>query len=221
MRDEILQAIRKKTSLEQKVFDNTYNTLLILKDALNEISSELNDELDLGKKVKIEYRDKGKFEAQLQIASDMLIFHMQTNVFKFNREHEMWNNAYVSGDPDNGYCGIINIYNFLTDSFKYNRNSDMGYLIGRIFINQENKYFVEGKRQLSLRHHDFGEAQVDKQALVDIVEAAVEYSLEFDPLVPLYDTVKLVSVEDLNTKFEIPKTQVCKRLGYEFNSDDI
>ena len=42
------------------------------------------------------------------------------------------------------YCGVINMYNFLSDSFKYNRENDLGYLIGRMFINKENT-FVEGK----------------------------------------------------------------------------
>ena len=43
----------------------------------------------------------------------------------------------VSGQNQLGtFCGIINIYNFLSDSFKYNRESDLGYLVGRIFINK-------------------------------------------------------------------------------------
>ena len=122
---------------------------------------------------------------------------------------------------ENSYCGIINIYNFLADSFKYNRNGDEGYLVGRIFINHENQYFVEGKRQVSLRHNSFGTRRIDREAIMDIVEAAIDYVLDFDLLVPPYDTVKVVTVDQLNTKIENSKMQTGKRMGYKFNSDDI
>ena len=55
---------------------------------------------------------------------------------------------YPEENPNRGFCGLIHIYNFLNDSFKYNRVHDLGYLIGRIFINHENHFMVQGKRQL-------------------------------------------------------------------------
>ncbi len=222
LREGILRMINEKTTLKQLVYDNTFNVFTELKEVLHEMSAELNEATEeLDRRIKIEYRDRGKFEAQLQVAGDTLIFSMHTNVFEFNREHIIWQNSYVEKDKDNSYCGIINIYNFLSDSFKYNRNADEGYLIGRIFINREYQYFVEGKRQVSLRHNNFGSARLDKQALVGIAEAAVNYSLDFDLLVPPYDAVKIVSVDQMNTKIENSKMQTGKRLGYRFNSDDI
>ncbi|MDR2936578.1 MAG: hypothetical protein LBU80_04465 [Rikenellaceae bacterium] len=222
LREGILRMINEKTTLKQQVYDNTFNAFTELKEVLHEMSAELNEATEeLDRRIKIEYRDRGKFEAQLQVAGDTLIFSMHTNVFEFNREHIIWQNSYVEKDKDNSYCGIVNIYNFLSDSFRYNRNADEGYLIGRIFINRESQYFVEGKRQVSLRHNNFGSARLDKPALAGIAEAAVNYSLEFDLLVPPYDAVKIVSVDQMNTKIENSKMQTGKRLGYRFNSDDI
>lgn len=223
LREQIKEHLIKKANLQQQVFDNTFAVFNDLKEILHEMTSELNDELDeqIDKRVRIEYRDRGKFEAQLQIAGDVLIFSMHTNIFEFNREHIIWQNSYVRDEKRNSYCGVINIYNFLADSLKYNRNADEGYLIGRIFINRENHYFVEGKRQMSLKHNNFGSAVIDKAAIVNIVECAANYALEFDLLVPPYDLVKVVSVEQLNTKIENSKIQTGKRLGYKFNSDDI
>ena len=222
-RERIEQMLIHKGNLQQKVIDNTLGTFNMLKDVLNEMAAELNDELEgrIDKRVRIEYRDRGKFECQLQVAGDLLIFIMHTDVFEFNRENDIWGNDYVAGNPDNAYCGVINIYNFLSDSFKYNRNSDEGYLIGRLFINHEMQYCVEGKRQLSVRHDTFGSHAIDRGALLGIVSTAVEYSLAFNLLVPPYDNVKCVSVEQMNTKFEQTKIQVGKRLGYKFNSDDV
>ena len=116
---------------------------------------------------------------------------------------------------------MINIYNFLSDSFRYNRSADEGYLIGRIFINREMQYFVEGKRQISMRHNSFGTQRIDRAALLNIIENAIDYTVDFALLVPPYDAVKVVTVDQLNTKIENSKMQTGKRLGYKFNSDDI
>ena len=138
IRGSLIEKLSQKASLSQKVFDNTFSVFGRLKEVLHEMSSEIDDALEEEGKdeVKIEYRDRGKFEAQLQIAEDILIFSMHSNVFEFNREHIIWQNSYVRDNRDNSYCGIINIYNFLSDSFKYNRSADEGYLIGRIFVNR-------------------------------------------------------------------------------------
>ena len=223
LRGQILTTLVQKANLQQQVYDNTFAVFNDLKETLHEMSSEINDELEeqLDKRVRIEYRDRGKFEAQLQVAGDILIFSMHTNVFEFNREHIIWQNSYVRDNKQNSYCGIINIYNFLSDSLKYNRNADEGYLVGRIFINREMQYFVEGKQQMSMRHNNFGQGAIDKSAIVNIIEHAINYALEFDLLVPPYEISKVVSVDQLNTKIENSKMQTGKRLGYKFNADDI
>ena len=165
---------------------------------------------------RLEYRDRGKFEAQLQVADDILIFSMHSNVFEFNREHIIWQNSYVRDNKANSYCGMINIYNFLSDSFKFNRNADEGYLIGRIFINREKCYFVEGKQQTSMRPMQFGKAEIDSEALVRILESAIYYALNFDLLLPSYDDNKRVTVDQFNTKLDNSKFVTGKqsRIGF-------
>ncbi len=215
--------LTEKANMQQKVYDNTFSIFNELKELLHEFSAELDEALEgkLDKRVRIEYRDRGKFEAQLQVGGDMLIFAMHTNVFSFPRDHAIWSNPYASGDPSNAFCGVINVYNFLADSFRYNRGEDYGYLIGRIYINRNLHYFVEGKRQQGIHHDCFGSGQIDRSAMLGIIRSAVAYSLEFDALVPPYDLVKVVQVEDLNTKFESSKIIAGKRLGYDFCIDDI
>jgi len=204
------------------VFDNTFSVFGNLKEVLHEMSSEIDDTLEeAGKEARIEYRDRGKFEAQLQIADDILIFSMHSNVFEFNREHIIWQNSYVQQARENSYCGLINIYNFLSDSFKFNRNADEGYLIGRIFINRERRYFVEGKRQTSLRAMDFGRDEIDREALIPVLESAIAFSLEFDLLMPPYEGNKRVTVDQFNTKMDNSKFVTGKRLGYDFDVEDI
>ena len=223
LREKILATIINKSTLKQHIFDNTFTTFNELKDVLFEIASELDDDLDgkLDKRVRIEYRDRGKFEAQLQIASDLLIFRMHTDVFEFDSNHIIWQNEYVQRERDNSYCGVIDIYNFLSDSFKFNRNADEGYLIGRLFINREKSFFVEGKRQTLQRPMHFGQKQITREALISIMETAINYAINFDLLVPDYEDNKRVTVDQFNSKMDNSKFVTGKRIGYEFNVDDI
>ena len=223
LKEKILETIVSKTTLKQKVFDNTFSVFNELKDTLLELSSELDDALEgrLDRRVRLEYRDRGKFEAQLQIGADLLIFQMHTDVFEFDTNHIIWQNPYVQADRTNSYCGVINIYNFLSDSFQRGRNADEGYMIGRIFINRERSYFVEGKRQTSLRAIAFGRRQIDRDALVEVLETAINYAINFDLLVPPYEQNKRVTVDQFNSKMDNSKFVTGKRLDYDFNVDDI
>lgn len=223
LRARILDTIIRKSTLKQKVFDNTFAAFNSLKETLLEMASEMDDQLDgkLDRRVRLEYRDRGKFEAQLQVANDILIFQMHSDVFEFDPSHAIWKTPYVAADRENSYCGVINIYNFLSDSFKFNRNADEGYLIGRIFINRERRYFAEGKQQTSMRAERFGETEIDREALVAILEAAIDFSLNFDLLMPPYEENKRVTVDQFNTKMDNSKFVTGKRLGYEFDISDI
>ena len=223
LREKILATVIEKSTLKQRVFDNTFATFNSLKDTLLEMASEMDDALEgkLDKRVRLEYRDRGKYEAQLQIANDLLIFKMNTDVYEFDSNHIIWQNAYVQEDKVNSYCGVINIYNFLSDSFKFSRSDDEGYLIGRIFINRERKFFVEGKRHTLVRPMAFGKADIDREALVTILETAINYALNFDLLVPPYEECKRVTVDQFNTKMDNSKFVTGKRRDYDFNVDDI
>ena len=223
LRAKILEAIVKKSTLKQQIFDNTFSVFNELKETLFEMASEIDDELDgkLDRRVRIEYRDRGKFEAQLQVASDLLIFRMHTDIFEFDSNHIIWQNGYVQQERDNSYCGVIDIYNFLSDSVKFNRNADEGYLIGRIFINREKCFFDEGKRQTLVRPMNFGQEKITREALVAIMETAIHYAINFDLLVPSYEDNKRVTLDQFNSKMDNSKFTTGKRLGYEFNVDDI
>ena len=194
----LFNLIKDKSVLKQDVFSNIILNFKVLKGVLKEIGDDLNDKLsDVDERIIIEYKDSGEFEAQLRVSGDLLVFQMHTNVFKFGPENSLWKTSYISENSNRGYCGLINIYNFLNDSFKYNRSNDLGYLIGRLFINHENHFMVQGKRQLGFLYNDFINSTVDKDKLKSIVQSAILYSLDFDLLVPSYELVNKVSVDEV------------------------
>lgn len=218
----IVDTLKSKSVLKQKVFDNTAEAFLTIKDILKNLSREVNSNLSgIDPRVRMEYTDRSTFDAQIRVAADMLLFSMHSNIFQFDREHPAWKTAYIQKNKFNAYSGIINIYNFLADSFKYSRLDDLGYLIARIFINHENQYFVEGKRQMGMLFTNYGNEAFSPESLKTIVYTAINYSLEFDLLVPPYDTVKIASVGQAESKIQHSRLITGKRLGFQFNSDDV
>jgi hypothetical protein len=221
-KQEIIGTLKEKSILKQRVFDNTFESFCNLKDVLKNLAKEVNTNLaGMDSRIKLEYTDRSNFDAQIKVAGDILLFSMHSNIFQFDREHPAWKTAYIQKNKYNAYSGIINIYNFLADSFKYSRQDDLGYLIARIFINHEKQYFVEGKRQMGMLFTNYGSEEINKQSLQIIITTAIQYSLEFDLLVPPYDTVKIATVGQAEAKIQHSRVITGKRLGFQFNSDDV
>ena len=219
--DLLFNLIKDKGVLKQDVFSNIILNFKILKNVLKEIGDDLKDRIDkVDERVIVEYKDSGEFEAQLRVSGDLLMFQMHSNVFKFDMNNSLWKSSYLSENPHRGYCGVINIYNFLNDSFKYNRVNDLGYLIGRVFVNHENHFMVEGKRQLGFLYNDFAKSTVNKDQLKSIVQSAILYALDFDLLIPNYDIVKETSVSQVQQISDTLKLKTGKRLGFTFQSNN-
>lgn len=219
---QILQNLDGKSTIKQQVYDNTFDIFYRVKEILNNLVDSINNGIQSqDKRIRLEYKDRGEFEAEIKVAGDVLIFSMHSNIFTFDREHLIWKASYVQNDKQNAYCGVISMYNFLADSFKYSRMDDLGYLIGRIFVNKNYHYFVEGKRQMGFLYNNFGSAVLNEEDLTKIIETAILYTIEFDLLAPPYDAVKLATVSQMNMKIDSARFQTGKRLGFKFNSDDV
>jgi hypothetical protein len=97
--------------------------------------------------------------------------------------------------------------------------NDLGYLIARIFINSENHFMVQGKRQLGFLYNDMQNSIIDRDQMKAIIQSAVLYALDFDLLVPPYDVVKEVSVSEMQAVSQGLKVGTGKRLGFKFSAD--
>lgn len=217
----ILQLLKEKSSLKQNVYHNNIKVFEQLKDVVKELVHGLKHEAEkIDKRLAIDYKDKGPYEIELRVAGDVLLFHMHTNVFEFDKSHHIWKTAYVREDETRSYCGMIYVYNFLADSFKYNRVSDVGYMIARIFINKEMHYFVEGKRQLGFLYNDFANKEIDTETLKNVVVSTVIYALSFDLFTPPFDEMQEISVSQILEASENMRIKTGKRLGFRFQADN-
>jgi hypothetical protein len=220
-RELIIKTLKEKSSMKQDVYANTLHTFNVFKATAKQIAADLKKEaIAIDKRVVIEYKEKGAFEFELRVAGDLLIFNMHTNIFEFDKSHNVWKSSYVKDDHLRSFCGIINVYNFLNDSFTYNRVNDSGYVIGRVFVNKENHYFVEGKRQLGFLYNDFVHCVIDGDAVKQILESTILYCLNFDLFTPPFDSIKEISVADMQTATEGMQIKTGKRLGFRFQADN-
>ncbi len=217
----IMQMLKDKACLKQDIFQNTKESFSQLKEVLYDIIDDIKKSFgESDSRVRLEYDDKGDYEAQITVGGDVLHFYMHTNVFKFESTNSLWRTSYLEEDESRGYVGVINIYNFLADSIRYNRIHDSGYLIARIFINKEDHFLVQGKRQLGFLYNDFTNASLDQAGLRGIVESAIIYTLDFDLFTPPYQDVQEVSVQQIEAVSQHLNIKTGKRLGFKFQSDN-
>lgn len=217
----IIQTLQEKASLKQDIFKLTVETFDTFKAQLKKVAHRLNEKVSsIDSRIMIEYHERSPFSVYIRTAGDLLIFEMHTNVFLFDSQHKVWNLSYVQDDHSRAYCGLISIYNFLSDSLKYKRVNDLGYLIGRLFMNKEKHFIIEGKRQMGYLYNNFQTDVLGEERIEQIIESAILFCLNFDLLTPPYDTVQEATLNQLNENAQILNSTTGKRLGFRFHHDD-
>lgn len=216
----ILKLLSEKSTMKQDVYSNTIAVFNHLKDILKERAETLTEQITkVDRRVNITYKDLSLQAMQIKVAGDMLDFQMHSNVFEFEQTHPMHKTGYIKAHPFNSYCGVINVYNFLADSYKYNRLNDVGYLIARIFINRENRFFIETKTQIGYKYHNFSAAAISLDDLNTIVNELIIFAIAFDLYTPPYDAVRQVTVYEMQEKSSSAALRTGKRLGYGGNAE--
>lgn len=221
---KIIDLLKRKASLKQEIFQSSKEVIADFKEVLGEVILKLREDFaDSDSRVIIKAEEKGKFASNVTIGSDTLVFFMHTNVFKLPENHAMWQMSYLKDNPDNAYCSIIHVYNFLADSFKYNRDEDLGYLVARVFVNKERHFFVEGRERLGIDYRDLMHEKLDRKNIEDILIKCIEYAIDFDLYSPPYEHVEVATVMQLKEVNDIMKMKTGKRLGFKFQNekDDI
>jgi len=220
-RNRILEIVKQKSVLKQDVFEITRDSFRELKSVLEETITDLKTNFaNQDVRVGFEYKDQGEFQAEMKIAGDVLVFFMHTNIFQFEKTHSLWRSSYFKEDPTRSFVGVINVYNFLSDSFKYQRPQDLGYLIARIFINKDGHFLVQGKRQLGFLFNNILEMELDRSHLAEVVNTCVLYALDFDLLTPPYQAMEEVSISDFASLTNQLSIATGKRLGFKFSHEE-
>jgi flagellar biosynthesis GTPase FlhF len=125
MDDNLCNLLITKGELKQSIFAVTLETMQLFKDAAKSFEEYYRDTYaDDHDNIPVLFTNKNQYQFMLKFGGDVLIFLMHTNVFEFSRDHEVMRTPYIKEDRDRSYCGMIQIFNFLGDSLKYDRVND-------------------------------------------------------------------------------------------------
>lgn len=216
----IINTLQDKILVKKEVFQSLSTSFEFLKNVVLEITNDYNSSLkEVSNNQKLECTIEPT-HIELFFGTEVIVFSYQNIVFEIDKSHSIWSHSYIQDNPLHAFVGIISVHNFLRDSFINNQNEDVGYLIARIFINQENHYFVEGKRQLGFLYNDFAANLSSKDDFIKIVQSAMLYCLDFEMLVPPYEDVSIITVEQIKLIMSKVKSQSAKRLGFQFYKND-
>ncbi len=218
LNQELIDVVKTKSILNKDVTDLTFNAFTLIKKLLSQVEKTLKHQIT-DERVKFQFTDNGTFEAELKVGEDIIIFLMYTNALVFDPAHAIYKTGYISKNTENATCGMISIYNFLSDSFKYERRNDVGFLIGRLFINKENHFFIEGKKQLGIIFNDISENIINEESILKVIEKSIQYSVDIDINVPPFDAMKEISVHEVLDFTLQASVSSGKRLGFKFQND--
>jgi len=221
LKADVVGLIKSKSKLKRDVFELSKLRFKELKTCLSKVIAELSAEIHpIDPRLEISFKDLGEYYAQITIAGDTLMFVLHTNVFFFPDSSQHWNSSYLKHDVNRGYCGNIQVYNFLADSIRYNREKDAGYLIARLFLNMENHFFVEGKKELSLIFNNFMHDELTDSRMKDFILLAIKHSITFDLFVPQYQNIQKLSLAEAKRLKDNISLKTGKRLGFQFGLGD-
>lgn len=216
----ILDTLVEKSIVKQETYLITLERFITIKKVIKYLIENYRKQLkNSTQKIALSFTENGVFESSMQVAGDMMIFNMHTNIFTFDSKHWIWQTDYVKQNNLNAYCGVINVYNFLADSFKYNRLTDYGFIIARIFINREGYYFLEGNPNFGSFNDDFGKNKLDMARMRDIVQSIIQYAMEVDLIVPPLDNIQVATVDQMLDKRNSAKIETGKPLGFQSNAN--
>lgn len=217
---QINELLCRKSAAKQLTYKITQEIFHDIRNVMQELQKDIMPCLvESAPSVEVKYYDKGDFEAHLKFSGDTIVVMMHTNIFDFDESHYISKSKYIKEDPLRIFCGMIQIYNFLSDSIRYNREQDAGYLVGRLFINKEKHFFIEGKRPLSFRYSDMGTAPIDTEIIRNILEEAILFCLNFDLRVPPLESVNYITLEQKNLLSYSSGMPTHKRLGFQMSKE--
>ena len=215
--DLIFDGLKQKSSAKQAIYRNTLATFDMLRSVSQELVVELSRRITpVDSTVIIEYRPVNEMEFHIRFSGDLLVFVMHSNIVTFPDDYGPMDTKYVEEDFRRRFFGHIMAYNFMADSIKYQRLNDPGYLVGRLLINIDNHYFLEGVQQLELPDNDMSDNAVTPDGLKLFVESAMVAAVNNDLIAPPLNDIQKISVKQ---KLENQQVSRGSKVGFSFSNE--
>lgn len=217
--DYITNLLKSKSAAKQTTYKHLLAAFSILSKESQRIISELKKRATpADKDITIEFTPVNEHEFHVKLAGDLLIFVLHTNIVTFADDHAMMNDPYMKEQEVNRYFGQIMIYNFMSDSLKFNRVNDPGYLLARLMINHDNRFFIEGEGQLATLFNKISDQPLTTETLNALVKLSLAIAIENDLMAMPYPEVKFIT---LYQKLEhTPDLGGGQKIGFRMSYED-
>jgi hypothetical protein len=201
--DTIRTLLETKSTAKQITYKNLIEAFRTLQTDASNVVAEIKSKTVPGDRdVTTEFVAINEHEFQVKLAGDLLVFVLHTNIVTFQEDHPVMQTEYIRQQNVNRYFGQIMIYNFMSDSIRYNRVNDPGYLLARLLINHEGRYVIEGDGPLAQFAQQVSETAITETELTNLVKIALAMAIENDLVAPPFPQVRFIT---LHQKME--KTQ--------------
>ncbi|WP_229725200.1 hypothetical protein [Hymenobacter baengnokdamensis] len=212
----IAEGLREKSSAKQAIFRATQAAFILLRQVSQQLCLELTQKVttDADASVRIECLPVNEMEFHIRFSGDLLVFVMHSNIVTFPDDFALLNTPYVEADFRRRFFGHIMAYNFMADSIRYQRLNDPGYLLGRLLINIDSHYFLEGVQQLELPDHDMSGSVITPEAMRLFVESAMIAAVNNDLIAPPLPEIQRISVKQ---KLENQQVSRGSKVGFSFS----
>ena len=216
--DLIAQGLSSKASAKQAIYRSTQAAFDLLRQVSQELCLELTQKIttSVDASVRIEYYPVNGMEFHIRFSGDLLVFVMHSNIVTFPDNFGPMTTPYVAADFRRRFFGHIMAYNFMADSIKYQRLNDPGYLLGRLLVNIDSHYFLEGVQQLELPDHDMSETPVTTESMRLFVESAMIAAVNNDLIAPPMSDIQKISVKQ---KLENQQVSRGSKVGFSFSHE--
>lgn len=218
--DLIAQGLSGKASAKQAIFRATQAAFDVLRQASQELCLVLTQKITttLDASVRIEYYPVNDMEFHIRFSGDLLVFVMHSNIVTFPDDFGPMTTPYVQNDFRRRFFGHIMAYNFMADSIKYQRMNDPGYLVGRLLVNIDSHYFLEGVQQLELPDHDMSASPISAEAMRLFVESAMIAAVNNDLIAPPMTEIQKITVKQ---KLENQQVSRGSKVGFSFSHEQL
>ena len=195
--DSIAEILLSKSTIKQQTYRNVCSAFRKLQEEAKSLIEELTQktaERDMDIQLSVEIVSNQEFH--VRIAGDLLVFVLHTNVITLTDEYDYNKSEYVVAKPLRKYLGQINVYNFMSDSFEFNRLNDPGYLLARLMINYENHFIVEGDRQIGFMFQSVSGKPLENTDLNILIKLIIAQAAENDLIAPPFPKIRRITVKE-------------------------
>ncbi|MFZ1807633.1 MAG: hypothetical protein WAU36_10445 [Cyclobacteriaceae bacterium] len=211
--------LENKSVAKQITYKNLLAAFSVLANESKRIVDSLSEEEKMDENdVTVDFIEVNEHEFQVKLAGDLLIFVLHTNIVTFEETHAAMQLPYCRENEINRYFGQIMVYNFMSDSIRYNRVNDPGYLVARILINHENRFLVEGEGRLGFLFKQISSKAIEPADLNAIAQHSLTTAIENDLMAPPFPQVRFITLhQKLEKTSELGAGQ---KIGFRMNYEN-